>query len=124
MTRASPWQSIEWRLPALMGLLLLLVVGALTLLGYRSLERTLLAAAQERLAAATHVLGDALRPGFNRRLAALQQAAVRPEVADLFVDPDAGRSGAQSVLGEVVTGNTGASQAPVTLSVLTDDHRC
>lgn len=88
MDRTPFWQSIRWKLPALIGVVLLLVVTSLTFLSYRSLESTLLAAAQSRLAGATKILGDALRPGVQTRLGAMNRLAARPDVTALVAGSD------------------------------------
>src|SRR5687768_5504486 len=110
MTRASPWQSVQFKLPALMGALLVLVGGGLTFLYHRSLEQTLIGAAQVRLERAARALGDALRPTFDQRMSTVGRLAARPELAGLLADPEGGRAAAEPVIREAFpTGGAGST---------------
>jgi signal transduction histidine kinase len=86
--RFSPLHSLQWRLPALFGALLVVVVVVLTALGYRSLERILVAGASERLAGAAGLLRDAMLPGLERGVRELGALADSGRVAAAFTDPD------------------------------------
>ena len=87
--RFSPWHSIQWRLPALLGGLLILVVAALTYLGYRSLEQILLEGARARLTGASELLANALNPGLERSIRELGSLGDSAKVAAGFVTPAA-----------------------------------
>jgi signal transduction histidine kinase len=109
MTNASSWNSIQWKLPALMGALLVLVVASLTFLAYESLERTLLVGAQERLTGAANLLGGALQPGFVRGDSTMAALAAQPAVSSFIADPEAGRTAAEAALKEAAgRGTTGS----------------
>src|SRR5438552_10415845 len=70
--------SIEWKLPLLIGGLLVLAIGAFSAAAYTEVRRSTLVAAAERLERVTRQLADILQAGAPQRTAEVREVATEP----------------------------------------------
>jgi len=104
-------RSVERQLPALMCVLLLAAMGALSAIAYNQLERSLMLGVRDRLHTVSELLSDLLGRSMDTRVQRLEALAGSPEVgAYLRAPDDEGRARVAAVLAEL-PGTASAVQA-------------
>jgi PAS domain S-box-containing protein len=96
-TRA--WNSLQWRLPLLMALLMAIVVAAFLAVAYRQVRANLRGAAATQMQAAADQMASLLAQSTQQRAAELHKLARHDDVRRLVQQPDdAGRDAARARL--------------------------
>ena len=104
--RAGRWQSLRWRLPLTMTLVVTTILAVVLVVAYREFETALNRSGADRARAAAGqvalLLENSLRPG----VAQVRTAATVSELRDTIKDPSGHRARAEDALRGMVKGNT------------------
>jgi signal transduction histidine kinase len=111
---ARPWGSMERRLPLLVSMLLVVVIGTLSLLAYRALRTELLTAADEHSAQVGEHLADILMRSAERARGRADSLATRPELAAVVQGDPGARERASAVLSSFASRQSSIIGAGVT----------
>jgi PAS domain S-box-containing protein len=88
------WQSLRWRLPLTMSLLLTAILAVVLWFAYREVESSLIAAAGDRARAASSQIAGLLEGAMRPAVAQLRQAAIHPALRDVLAEPTAANKAA------------------------------